>query len=132
MVPDKLKELNPMEEHQLAYDSVTERQRKIRLLISMIWGTLFGGLTFAVGSIASLSANMIVAAMQIVIMFLLLPGIIGAGAISGNIHAYSLGSGAIINALVNFGLCWLLFPFVCWLLFPLLTGFRRAAKRNRD
>lgn len=121
-----------MEDHQVAYDSVTERQRKIRLLISMIWGTLFGGLTFAVGSIASLSANMIVAAMQIVIMFLLLPGIIGAGAISGNIHAYSLGPGAIINALVNFGLCWLLFPFVCWLLFPLLTGFRRAAKRNRD
>ena len=83
-----------MEEHQLAYDSVTERQRKIRLLISMIWGTLFGGLTFAVGSIASLSANMIVAASanryNVSIRFLGLA--IGAGALSGNIHAYSIGT----------------------------------------
>jgi tetratricopeptide (TPR) repeat protein len=53
-------------------------------------------------------------------MILILPGLIGAGAISGNMHAFDLAPGALINALLNFGLS--------WLLLGLVGRFRRTKK----
>ena len=49
--------------------------------MSLAWGVLMGGLTFAVGTLASLSGNVIVAAAQVSVMTLLVPGLIGAVAI---------------------------------------------------
>jgi Flp pilus assembly protein TadB len=58
-------------------------------------------------SLAMLSQNPIVGALQETASFLLLPGIIGAMAISGNVHGFSFWVAAPINAAVYFGLAWL-------------------------
>jgi tetratricopeptide (TPR) repeat protein len=86
--------------------------KQIRLRIAIGWGLLIGSLTFAVGPISSISENPILGIAQRLLMILLLPGLIGAGAISGNMHAFDLAPGALINALFNFGLSWLLLALV--------------------
>lgn len=86
--------------------------KRIRIRIAAGWGLLIGSLTFAVGPISSISANPILGTAQVVLMVLLLPGLIGAGAISGNMHAFYLAPGALINAFFNFGLSWFLLALV--------------------
>lgn len=86
--------------------------KQIRIRIAAGWGLLIGSLTFAVGPISSISENPILGIAQEVLMVLLPPGLIGAGAISGNVHAFYLAPGALINALFNFGLSWLLLAVV--------------------
>ena len=83
---------------------------KVRNAVSMAWGMAIGCLTFAAGPIGWASANPIIAAVQWVLLILILPGIIGGGAVSGSMHTVFLGVGAVINALLHFGLCWALFP----------------------
>jgi hypothetical protein len=85
---------------------------KIRTLVAMAWGASIGSLTFAVGSISVLSPNPIVSTTQVVLMSLILPGIIGGGAIAGNVHAFFLGGGAVINSLFHFGVSWFLIPLL--------------------
>jgi hypothetical protein len=61
-------------------------------------------LSFA--SLAILSENRFVAALQMTASTLLFPGLIGAVAVSGNVHVYSFWVAAPINALIYFGLGW--------------------------
>jgi hypothetical protein len=75
---------------------------------------LIGSLTFAVGLISVLSPNPIISAAQVVLMFLMLPGIIGGGAIAGNAHAFQLGIGALLNGLFHFAISWLVIPLFRW------------------
>jgi hypothetical protein len=93
---------------------------KPRVLIAAAWGVLIGVLTFAVGPISAISQNSILGVAQEFLMILLLPGLIGAGAVSGNIHAFFLAPGAVINAIFHF--C------SSWLLLALLGGCRGTSK----
>lgn len=54
-----------------------------------------------------LSENPILSALQETVSYLLFPGILGAMAVSGNVHAFSFWVAAPINAAVYFGLGWL-------------------------
>ena len=87
-------------------------RKQIRFRVAIVWGLLIGSLTFAVGSISTISENPILGIAQKALMILLLPGLIGAGAISGNMHAFELAPGALINAALNFGLSWLFLALV--------------------
>jgi hypothetical protein len=87
-------------------------RKQLRFRIAIGWGLLIGSLTFAVGSISSISENPILGIAPRLLMILLLPGLIGGGVISGNMHAFDLALGALINALFNFGLSWLLLALV--------------------
>jgi hypothetical protein len=93
---------------------------ELRTIIALIWGALMGSLTFALGPISVISDNFIFGALQIILVYLLVPGIIGAGIVSGNVHAIYLEVGAVINAVFYFGLS--------WLLFPLFMKFKRRLK----
>ena len=92
-----------------------------RYNVSMAWGVAIGALTFAAGPIGLASANPIIAAIQWVLLMLIVPGIIGGAVISGGAHTVFLGVGAVINALFHFGLC--------WVLFSLFSRFRGRAKK---
>lgn len=83
-------------------------QKRLRLQIAMAWGVLLGSLTFAVGPLSTISSNPLLGSIQKVLMVFLFPGLIGAMAFGGNVHAFSLLPGAIINALFHFSACWLL------------------------
>ena len=80
-----------------------------RVLIAAAWGLLIGGLTFAAEPIAWLSGHAVIAAIQTVLTYLMLPGLIVAAGVG------SLGSAAVVNALIHFGLCFIalrsLLPF---------------------
>jgi predicted Zn-dependent protease len=93
---------------------------KVRNAVSMAWGAAIGCLTFAAGPIGWASANPIIAAAQWALLILIMPGIIGGGAVSGSVHTVFLGVGAVINALLHFGLC--------WVLFPLFSRFKRRVR----
>ena len=54
-----------------------------------------------------LSENRFVAALQMTACTLLFPGLIGAIAVSGNVHAFSFWVAAPMNALIYFGLGWI-------------------------
>jgi hypothetical protein len=88
--------------------------KRIRLRIAIAWGLFIGILSFWVGSISNLSANPIIELVQRFLMILLLPGLIGAGAVTGNLHVLFLAPAAAINALIHFGICWLFFPLLVW------------------
>ena len=76
----------------------------------MVVATVFAG-TSAVGtlcfpSLAILSGNVFVAALQMTAASLLVPGLVGAAAVSGNVHVFSFWVAAAVNALIYFGLGW--------------------------
>jgi hypothetical protein len=48
-------------------------------------------------------------------MALIFPGLIGAAAISGNVHAFHLWVAAGMNGLIYFGLAWLFYRVVATL-----------------
>jgi hypothetical protein len=77
-----------------------------RLEIAAIWGLLMGGLTFAAGPLSWISANKIVGAVQVVLVYLLAPGLLVAG-MTG-----SFVPGAVANGLFHFGLCRLVVQFL--------------------
>ena len=84
----------------------------VRFFVAVAWGALIGGMTFAAGPIGLLSANSIISAVQWVLLILILPGIVGGAVIGGSAHTISLGVGAVVNALLHFGVSWLLFPLL--------------------
>jgi hypothetical protein len=77
-----------------------------RVLIAAAWGMLIGGLTFAAGPIAWLSGHAVIAAIQTVLTYLMLPGLIVAAGVG------SLGPAAVVNALIHFGLCFIALRFL--------------------
>ena len=79
-----------------------------RILIAALWSIAIGGMTFAVGPLSLRSEHSALAAIQVVLMALIVPGLLGAAAIAGNAHAFPLAPAAAINALVQFGACLLL------------------------
>jgi len=72
---------------------------------SVLAGTSAVG-TLCFASLAILSENRFVAALQMTASTLLFPGLI-AVAVSGNVHVYSFWVAAPINALIYFGLGWI-------------------------
>jgi hypothetical protein len=99
------------------------RPRKVpsrRLIISLAWALVVGCLTFAVGPLSSLSDSKIIALGQQFLMALLLPGLIGSGLITGNIHAFPITLAACITFFFNFGLA--------WLLYSLIAGWSRSVR----
>jgi hypothetical protein len=81
-----------------------------KVLSAIVLGGLFGSLTLAVSKLSSISENPILGTAQRGLFALLVPGIIGAGALSGNVHAWSLWIAAGINMLIYFAAGWL----ACW------------------
>jgi|CZKL01.1.fsa_nt_gi hypothetical protein len=79
---------------------------KIRLLIAALWGALIGLLTFAAGPLAWTSPHTVIATLQIVLTYMLVPGLIAAAGVG------SLGIAAVINALIHFGICFLALGFL--------------------
>jgi hypothetical protein len=86
--------------------------------IAGIWGILIGCLTFAAGPITALSGNSLIAAAQMGLVNLLLPGLF-ASAVTGY-----FGPGALINALLHF--------ILCLVVLLLLRKIIRRSQRVRD
>jgi hypothetical protein len=76
------------------------------VVASVLAGTSAVG-TLCFPSLSILSGNAFVAALQITACSLLFPGLIGAVAVSGNVHVYSFWVAAPMNALIYFGLGWI-------------------------
>ena len=83
-----------------------------RVLTSAVMGGLFGSATLGYEKLALLSENPVTAAAQNVAVTLLMPGMIGAIAVGGNIHVWNVGVAAALNMVAYFGLAW----FCCSLL----------------
>lgn len=79
---------------------------RIKILIASVLAAASGVGTLFFASLSMLSGNAFIAAMQMTVCALLLPGLIGAIAVSGNVHAFSFSVAAPINALSYFGLGW--------------------------
>ena len=78
------------------------RRVQLGMLCSIALGCLFGGATLAIESLSALSGNPWVGAVQRFLIALILPGIIGSAALSGNVHAFHLWVAALINCLIYF------------------------------
>lgn len=87
-----------------------------QVLSAIVLGGVLGGLTLAVPKLSSISENPVVGTAQRALFALLVPGIIGAGAVSGNVHAWPLWIAAGINMLIYFVAGWL----ACWAVMGLL------------
>ena len=59
-----------------------------------------------------LSASALVATIQKLGMILLFPGLLASMAFGGNVHAFSLVTAAIFNALIYFCIAWLIFRLI--------------------
>ena len=78
----------------------------LRLVIAVLWGGLFGVLTFAAGPLSVVSNNTALAIVQIVLTSPMIPGLFVA-ALAG-----SLVPTAGINAVINFSICYFLLRFI--------------------
>jgi len=76
-----------------------------RLFIAVLWGALFGALTFAAGPLAVVSDNTAIATVQIVLTSPMIPGLFVAALVG------SLVPAAGINAVINFSICYFLLRF---------------------
>jgi hypothetical protein len=83
----------------------TKGNRRI-VVASVLAGTSAVG-TLCFPSLSILSGNAFVAALQMAASSLLFPGLIGAVAVSGNVHVFSFWVAAPMNALIYFGLGWI-------------------------
>jgi hypothetical protein len=83
----------------------TLRNRKI--VFASVLAATSGVGTLCYANLAILSENAFVAALQMTAGTLLFPGLIGAVAVSGNVHVYSFWVAAPINAFIYFGLGWI-------------------------
>ena len=90
------------------------------ILFASVLGVVLAFVTFAIQPLSSISENPVVGAAQGFLTTLIFPGILGAMALGGNVHAWYLWAAAAINALIYFGLG--------WLVYLLLARFRRRAK----
>jgi len=80
--------------------------RNTKLVIASALAGASGIGTLFFPSLSILSANAFIAAIQVAVSAPLLPGLIGAMAVSGNVHVFSFWLAAPINALIYFGLGW--------------------------
>ena len=80
-------------------------------LCGVVLGCLLGGLTLALPKLSSISDNPVVGTVQRFTVALLLPGIFGAGAASGNVHAWPIWVAAGLNAVLYFVVGWV----ACWI-----------------
>lgn len=80
--------------------------QNFKVVIALATGGALGSLTLAASKLSAISDNSIAGTVQRVLFRLLLPGMIGAEAFSGNAHAWSLWIAAGINALIYFLLGW--------------------------
>jgi hypothetical protein len=85
------------------------------VLLASVLGCLLAGITLAVENVSSISESPIIGTVQHAFMTLIFPGLIGAAAISGNVHAFHLWIAAGINGLIYFGLGWLFYRVVATL-----------------
>jgi hypothetical protein len=85
----------------------------LRVLVAAAWAILIGALTFAAGPLSALSGHKLIAAIQVAVTYIMLPGLVVAAAVG------SLGPAAVVNALIHFGICFFLLRF--------LPTFRRRA-----
>ncbi len=77
-----------------------------RVFIAVLWGALFGELTFAAGPLSVVSDHRTIAIIQIVLTSPMIPGLIVAATVG------SLVPAAAINSLINFALCYFVLRFV--------------------
>src|ERR1700761_966161 len=63
---------------------------RLRIIAAMAAGLVFGSLTLSLSALSVLSANGAVAAIQQLLSYLLLPGVLVAAAAVGNTHAWPL------------------------------------------
>jgi hypothetical protein len=90
-----------------------------KVLCGLALGGLMAAMTFAIPMLSSLSASLVIALVQRCMLVLLFPGIIGAGAISGNVHAWPPWIAAGLNMSIYFVIGWL----SCW------TGMKLLGSR---
>jgi hypothetical protein len=76
-----------------------------RVLVAVAWAIFIGAFTFAAGPLAALSDHKVIAAVQLVLTFIMLPGLLVAAEVG------SLGPAAIVNALIHFGICFFVLRF---------------------
>jgi hypothetical protein len=82
-----------------------------KLLCGLVLGGLMAGMTFAIPKLSFISTNPVIGVVQRCMLVLLLPGIIGAGAATGNVHAWPLWVAAGLNMSIYFAIGWL----SCWI-----------------
>jgi hypothetical protein len=88
-----------------------------RLLFASVLASVFACATFALQSLAVISDNSVIAAVQRFFVVLVFPGIIGAMILGANVHAWYLWIAAAINALIYFALGWFIYRLPAWLKF---------------
>lgn len=76
-----------------------------RLFIAILWGALFGVLTFAAGPLAVVSNDTAIATAQIALRSPMIPGLIVAAFVG------SLVPAAGLNAVINFAICYFMLRF---------------------
>ena len=96
---------------------IEDSRKETGYFVAVAWGLFMGGLTFAAGPLAMLSANPVIAAIQFAFTTLLFPGLLCAAMVG------SLVPAAFINGFLNLGLS--------WLVITLFAGLRRRAKARR-
>lgn len=101
--------------------------RNFKVVVSLVAGGTLGSLTLVVSKLSIISDNPLEGAVQRALIDLLFPGMIGAAAFSGNVHAWSLWTAAGINALIYFILGWI----ACSLLISLFRR-RTTSPANRS
>jgi hypothetical protein len=74
--------------------------------VAAAWAILIGALTFAAGPLAMLSDHKVIATIQVVLTYIMLPGLIVAAEVG------SLGPAAVVNALIHFGICFFVLRFL--------------------
>src|SRR5271156_4451117 len=74
-------------------------QMSPRFLIAAGWGILIGALTFAAGPLGWSSHQAAIAAVQMLLTCMIVPGLLVAALVG------SLGPAAVVNALIHFGVC---------------------------
>ena len=106
-----------MQDSDITETSARESLNEVRFFACVAWGLLMGGLTFAAGPLTALSANPLVAGVQLTFSLFLIPGLFCAA------MAGSLIPGAFINAVFHFG--------ISWLVLTLVSRLRRGVRAGR-
>ncbi len=71
-------------------------------ILALVVGGSFAAASLAIEQLSSISANPIVGFVQNLVMCLIVPGLVGSMAVSGNVHAFHLWIVAAINGLLYF------------------------------
>jgi len=82
-----------------------------KAIVALALGGLFATLTLFISKLGIISGKPIVGAVQEGLLILITPGMYGAMAVSGNVHAWSLWVASAINGLIYFAVGW----FACML-----------------